>query len=60
MKVRRTDRSTVHIADVVDLYLLALEKAPPRTFASWKAGNQRSGIWRRPSPTRWNWATRLP
>jgi nucleoside-diphosphate-sugar epimerase len=25
--------STVHIADVVDLYLLALEKAPPKTFA---------------------------
>ncbi|HEY9214948.1 MAG TPA: NAD-dependent epimerase/dehydratase family protein [Ancylobacter sp.] len=30
--------STVHIADVVDLYLLALEKAPPRTFAFVESG----------------------
>lgn len=30
--------STVHIADVVDLYLLALEKAPPKTFAFVESG----------------------
>jgi nucleoside-diphosphate-sugar epimerase len=30
--------SSVHIADVVDLYLLALEKAPPRTFAFVESG----------------------
>lgn len=30
--------STVHIADVVDLYLLALEKAPPGTFAFVESG----------------------
>jgi nucleoside-diphosphate-sugar epimerase len=30
--------STVHIADVVDLYLLALERAPARTFAFVESG----------------------
>ena len=30
--------STVHIADVVDLYLIALEKAPPGTFAFVESG----------------------
>ncbi|WP_136685737.1 NAD-dependent epimerase/dehydratase family protein [Falsirhodobacter xinxiangensis] len=30
--------STVHIADVVDLYLLALDRAPPRMFAFVESG----------------------
>lgn len=35
--------STVHIADVVDLYFLALEKAPSRTFAFVESGEAAFG-----------------
>ena len=45
--------STVHIADVVDLYLLALKKAPAGTFVFVKVEKPHSAIWRRLSPTRW-------
>ena len=42
--------STVHIADVVELYLRALERAPAGTFAFVEMAKRRLRTWRAPSP----------